>query len=114
MCADVLRHVLTEHELLVGEVVLRELRRVLLGKIKLRKATADAIQELLRDQTVVPKPKAPSITRVRDPSDRWILASAVEGGADVLVTGDKDLLDLGQQAPLPIVDPRGFWALARK
>jgi predicted nucleic acid-binding protein len=29
LCADVLRHVLTEHELLTGEVVLAELRRAL-------------------------------------------------------------------------------------
>jgi predicted nucleic acid-binding protein len=34
ICADLLRYVLVEHDLLVGEVVLVELERVLLGRIK--------------------------------------------------------------------------------
>jgi predicted nucleic acid-binding protein len=32
-------------------------------------------------------------------------------GADVLVTGDRDLLELGQPARIRIVSPRGFWQL---
>jgi predicted nucleic acid-binding protein len=34
-----------------------------------------------------------------------VLASAVAGQADLLVTGDKDLLDIAE-ASLPIVTPR--------
>jgi predicted nucleic acid-binding protein len=35
-----------------------------------------------------------------------VLASAVAGQADLLVTGDKDLLDIADQASLPIVTTR--------
>jgi len=31
-----------------------------------------------------------------------------------LVTGDRDLLDIAADAPIKIVDPRGFWDLVRK
>jgi len=50
---------------------------------------------------------------IRDKDDRWVFASAVEGRAEVFVTGDRDLLDVAGAAPLKIVDPRGFWQLSR-
>ena len=34
LCADVMRVILTEHELLIGEVVLTELQRILSKKFK--------------------------------------------------------------------------------
>lgn len=114
LCADVTRVVLAEHVLITGEVVLTELREVLSRRIKLPVATIGDILALLRDQEVVPKPRKPSDVPVRDPDDRWILASATAGRADVLVTGDRDLLDAADKAPLPILDPRGFWNLLSK
>lgn len=109
LCADVTRVVLAEHVLITGEIVLAELREVLNHRIKLPAATITDILALLRDQEVVPKPRTPSDIPVRDPDDRWILASATAGRADVLVTSDRDLLDIAGKAPLPILDPRGFW-----
>jgi uncharacterized protein len=114
LCADVARVVLAEHELITGEVVLTELRRVLVQRVKLPTPIVDDILALLRDQDVVPKPKRPSDVQVRDPDDRWILASATAGRADVLVTGDQDLLDVAGKAPLLILSPRGFWDLLSK
>ena len=114
LCADVTRVVLAEHQLITGEVVLTELREVLGRRIKLPVVTVDDIVALLRDQEVVPKPRKPSEVPVRDPDDRWILASAMAGRADVLVTGDQDLLDVADKTPLPILNPRGFWNLLSK
>ena len=114
LCADVMRAVLAEHQLITGEVVLAELRDVLDRRIKLPAATVTDIMALLRAQEVVPRPRKPSDVPVRDPDDRWILASATAGHADVLVTGDHDLLAVAEGAPLPILDPRGFWNLLSK
>jgi len=114
LCADVMRDVLAEHVLVTGDFVLQELRRVLRVRLKLPLDTVEGIEGFLREQEVVPKPKTPLGLEVRDPDDRWVLASAVAGRADVLVTGDRDLLELGAKAPLLIVDPRGFWTLLRK
>ena len=44
----------------------------------------------------------------------WVLASAIDGRADLLVTWDQDLLAIANQAPLPIVDPRGCWDRLRQ
>jgi putative PIN family toxin of toxin-antitoxin system len=114
LCADVMRVVLAEHQLITGEVVLSELRKVLGRRIKLPAAVIDDIVALLREQEVVPKPRKPSELPIRDPDDRWILASAMAGRADVLVTGDRDLLDVADKTPLPVLDPRAFWDLLSK
>lgn len=114
LAADVLRLVLSEHTLVTGDVVLRELARVLRVRIKLPRARIEDILDFLREFEVVPKPKAPSDVALRDEDDRWVLASAVAGAVDVLVTGDRDLLDAAGEAPLEIVDPRGFWELASR
>jgi putative PIN family toxin of toxin-antitoxin system len=113
LCADVLRHVLAEHDLITGEVILVELRRVLRDRIKIPGHIITGIEQLLRDQIVVPKPSEPHPLPIRDPDDRWVLASAVEGKADVIVTGDSDLLEMASRAPIAIVDPRGFWTMVR-
>jgi putative PIN family toxin of toxin-antitoxin system len=111
LCADVMRVILAEHQLITGEVVLSELRKALSRRIKLPAATIDEVLALLREQEVVPKPRKPCEVPVRDPDDRWILASAIVGRADVLVTGDRDLLEVANESPLPILDPRAFWDL---
>lgn len=112
LSADVLRLVVSEHTLITGDVVLREGTRVLANRIRLPKSRVDDIIEFLREFEVVPKPDAPSEIAIRDEDDRWVLASAVSGAADVLVTGDRDFLAVAAKAPLRIVDPRGFWELA--
>lgn len=114
LCADLVRYLFAEHQLITGEVVLDELRQVLADRFQLPASTIADILDLLRGQEVVAKPKKPAPLPVRDPDDAWILASAIAGKADVLVTGDRDLLDLAAKAPLPILSPRGFWEFVRK
>ncbi|OIP36090.1 MAG: putative toxin-antitoxin system toxin component, PIN family [Deltaproteobacteria bacterium CG2_30_66_27] len=113
LCADVVRHILAEHELLTGEVNIVELRRVLRDRIKVPPPIIASIEQLLRDQVVVPKPAKPHPLPIRDADDKWVLASAVAGNADVLVTGDADLLEMASRSSLPIVNPRGFWNMVR-
>ena len=109
LCADLFAHVLLEHELLVGEAVIRELRSKLRIRLKLPKTTIDEIEALLRDQVVVRTPTEHLSLNISDPDDEWIVAEAMAGEADVLVTGDRALHKLGKRAPLPSVSPRGLW-----
>ena len=57
---------------------------------------------------VIPKitESIPAVTR--DPKDDYLIAYAVVGAADYLVTGDQDLLVLGQIDNVKIVNPRTF------
>lgn len=114
LCADLMRLVLAEHEVLTGEVNLVELRRVLSTRFRAAAAQVDLVEELLRDQTVIAKPAALLPLAVRDPDDAWVLASAVAGQADLLVTGDADLLVLADRSPVAIVSPREGWLRLRE
>ncbi len=114
ICADLLRFVLARHECLTGEVNLAELARVLQDKFQATPAQIANVEAELRAQIVIAKPKRPSDLPIEDPADRWVLASAVAGQADVLVTGDHDLLAVAPDAPLRIVNPRGCWELLRE
>lgn len=48
---------------------------------------------------------------IRDPKDRMILACAVGGNADVIVSGDRDLTDMGSYQEIPILTPAQFLTL---
>jgi putative PIN family toxin of toxin-antitoxin system len=45
---------------------------------------------------------------VRDPEDDMILACAVDGRADTIVSRDKDLLSIGTFQSVPIISPEVF------
>lgn len=114
LCADVVRVVLAEHEVVIGEVIVAELRRALERKLRLPADRLASVELLLSQLDIVPKPAKPSGAPLRDPSDRWILATAVAGEADVLVTGDQDLLSARGKLPVRVLDPRSFWELLRE
>jgi len=109
-----LRFAIARHEVTTGEVHLLELRRVLKPKFRATAGQVAAVEAELRDQTIIPKPEAPSDLPIKDPADRWVLASAVAGGADLLITGDRDLLAIADRAPLPVLTPRESWEFLRK
>ncbi len=113
LCADVVRTVLAEHELVVSETVLNELTRALKAKIGLPEADVRRILSFLRQHgRVVAGLRAGTAVAVRGPDDAMVLGEAVASGADVLVTGDRDLLEIEVPPPQPrIVDPRGFWTM---
>jgi putative PIN family toxin of toxin-antitoxin system len=114
ICVDLMRHILREHTLLTGEVNLIELRRVLTDKFRAPITRVRALESELRVHTIVPTPAVLLDLMVRDPDDLLVLSAAHSGGADLLVTGDEDLLCVAAQAPLPVVSPRGCWERLRR
>lgn len=115
LCHDLFRLVLAEHEFLCGKVVLDELRDVLLQRFRTPAGTVNNIIRLLSSYPITTRPATimPNIN-LRDPDDAWVLASAFASKAEVLVTGDQDLLVLSTLSGLRITDPRGFWTLVKE
>ena len=85
LCADIFNLVLAEHELILGVTVLAESQRVLREKMRVPAETTRELMAFLRREAVV------------------------AGGAEVLVTGDQDLLAVAGQSPIQILTPRGLW-----
>lgn len=112
LCEDVLRVVLAEHQLLTSELVLEEMRRVLTQKLRMPQTEVMRICRFVRQNADVVEPQTPATLPERDVDDRWILAAAIHGQADILVSGDRDLLEV-VDAAVAIVSPRGFWERVR-
>jgi putative PIN family toxin of toxin-antitoxin system len=112
LCADVLEAILAEHELVVGEAMLGELRRVLNQKVGLPAETVDETEAFLRRQATVVSGAAVPIKGV-DPADAAIVAEAAAGGVDVLVTGDQGLLKAAD-LPVKTASPRELWERLRR
>lgn len=109
ICADVLAVVLAEHQLVLGEKVLAELRRVLQEKMKMPEDDVTDAEAFLRQEAAVVSKGSGVRADIRDPDDAEMLAQAIEGLAEVLVTGDRDLLDVTVELPVEVLSPRGFW-----
>lgn len=114
LCADLLEIILADHQLITGEIVLNELERVLLKILNVPQKKVAQTLLFLRKHQIEPIPDKPSEVKVRDEDDRWVLESALKAKADILVTGDKDLLVISNHVPqLKIITPRSFWELLK-
>ncbi len=109
LCEDVMRTALSEHELVVGRSVLVELRKILTRKLRMPAQEVEAVIYFIEEHAETVEPEQPAPWPERDPDDRWVVAAAIEGKVDLLVTGDRDLLDLDADLPFQIVTPRRFW-----
>ena len=103
----VLAEVKRGHLTLITSVAqIAELRRVL-GRPRLRQIIVpDAAQDLMANIGAVGEVVGdlPDVTASPDPDDNLILATAVAGRAELIVSGDKnDMLALGQIGGIPIV-----------
>ena len=109
LCADVLREVFASHELFVSDQVLAELRRVLRLKFGVGQDLIDDFIWLLAQDSVPAQPAQLPRIELKDRDDLAIVGAAITAGVEVLVTGDKELLDLRQIESLEILSPRQFW-----
>ena len=113
LCADLFQAILAEHELVLGETVLEEVRRVLSRKLKVPHETIDELEAHLRTQALVTAAQEKKAIRGLDAADVAVMAEALASGADVLVSGDHDLLKLAKP-PVTVVSPRGMWDELRR
>ena len=111
ICGDLLEVVLLEHDLVVGENVLRELRKALRTKLKLSAPRCTEIVEFVAEEAVLVVENAKAAVAPVDADDALVLGEAGIGLADVFVTGDRALLEVRAVCSITIVSPRRFWEL---
>lgn len=110
LCGDVLALAISEHEFLTAEVVIEEVGRVLRAKLNAPASVTEEAVAFLRNFHVEPPPRKLPVIALSDKSDIPVLGSALAARAQIFVTGDRELLALGETIPgLEILNPRGFW-----
>ena len=98
-----------QFHLIVCPVILQEFEHVLIKKFSTaRNEARSAIQIISGAIHSIERPSQLVQSVCRDPDDDAILACALEGRADYLVTGDVDLLELKFFKGIRIVTPRDF------
>lgn len=109
LCASVMELCLQQHHILLCDQILDEVARNLAAKIKLPASRIRGIVAFLKSQAAVHKPAALPAGSCRDIDDVAILGTALASQADAIVTGDRDLLSLGEFRGCRIISPRDFW-----
>lgn len=108
LCESIMEVCLSEHEILLCDDLLKEILINLRRKIKLSTKIVDDVGTLLLEQACMIDPIPLASDACRDPDDVKILGLAVAGSANYIVTGDEDLLVLGEFQGIPILNPRAF------
>ena len=109
LCADVLREVLARHDLIISDALLKELKRVLQKKFSVPSQLISGFIAMLQQDTILAAPRDFPGIQIKDKDDIIILAAALSGEAELFITGDKELLELGKVGNLTIISPRAFW-----
>jgi putative PIN family toxin of toxin-antitoxin system len=100
--------------LVTSPSIISEIRRVLTAprikkKYRLGEEEIERLIDLLKREAVI-VPGSPGVEGVitRDPEDHKFLACALDAGADLIVSGDRHLLDLGEHRGIPIITVQEF------
>ncbi len=97
------------HELVTSEFILRELDRKLVEKFRFPKREADQVATFLRREGVVVVPTDLPVDVCRDPLDIPVLGTAISGECTLLISVDRDLLDMRLINDIPIIRPGEYW-----
>jgi len=114
ICAEIMELVLTSHNLILCEEILAELKKNLAKKIGVPDAVICEYTNLLKMRSIVHEPMPINADACRDKHDLMVLGAALAGEADVIITGDNDLLVLNSFRSIRIINPRESIAFLKK
>lgn len=100
-----------DFEIIVSEAILTEIERKLSEKaieFKIETEIVNVWLDLIIGEAIFVQPQD-KIQVCRDPDDDLFLEAAVEGRADFIVSGDKDLTDIGEFRGIKLINPRQFY-----
>ena len=109
VCAELLEDLLLHHDLVTSEFILEELGRKLFEKFSFPKREADQVAAFLRRVAVVVVPADLPSDVCRDPTDIPVFGTAVSGECALLISVDRDLLDMQRINEIPIIRPGKYW-----
>ncbi len=109
LCAEVFDYCLSEHEIVTSLFIIEEVIRSLKEDFRIPEKKTREHRQFLMDETKVVTPLNVSPSACRDRNDLMILGTAWANKADIIITGDKDLLELKEFKGISILTVRQFW-----
>jgi putative PIN family toxin of toxin-antitoxin system len=108
LCEPLVFACLGKLEVFGSSHILQEVR-TRLNRLHVSPAEADDAVAFLEGNLLLVEPVSVPADACRDPDDLAVLGTAIAANADVLVTGDKDLLSLETIGKTEILSPRDFF-----
>ena len=107
LCRDIVKRRLPACELFTSRALLAELAEKLHDKFDLNPKDLPLLR-IYEDEATVVKPKPLAKSVCRDSDDDEVLATALAAKAEIILTGDDDLLVLKEFQGIRILSPRQF------
>jgi putative PIN family toxin of toxin-antitoxin system len=114
LSSEIFEVCISEHTIIISEFILFEIKEKLSEKIHIPQHTAQNIITYIRDISEVVEPEELYEPICRDRDDDMIIATALAGKAQFIITGDKDLLVLKSYEDIRMLTPREFWVVLRQ
>jgi putative PIN family toxin of toxin-antitoxin system len=109
VCAELLEDLLLHHELVASEFILEEVSRKLVVKFKFPKREVHQVVVFLRRVGMIVVPADLPSDVCRDQADIPVLGTAVGGQCALLVSVDRDLIDMHRIGQIAIIRPGEYW-----
>ena len=97
------------HSIYVSEFIENELKRVLISKFEVKEKDVNELINFIDSNLSLVKPLNLIPDVCRDEADNYILQLADFIKADIIISGDKDLLTLKQFKKIRILSPRDYF-----
>ena len=107
-CYALVEHSLKVHEIISSKFILDELAEKLQKKFKYETEDINEALSIFRSKMEIVIPSQLEQQVCRDIDDDWILATALAGKAQCILTGDKDLLAIARFENIDIISPVDF------
>jgi putative PIN family toxin of toxin-antitoxin system len=114
ICSVLFEYCIENDEVVLCNEILVEIERALVKKVGVPKAVVRDITAYLRDHVEVLKPEPVERAVRRDRSDLPVLGVASSWRCGYIITGDADLLALGELGGVEIISPRMYWQKIRR
>lgn len=114
LCSEIFEFCIVNHEIISSEYIIGEVEKNLLEKLKMCLEKTKERTEFIRSISKVVSPIYVDESICNDKSDLPIIGTAIAGGAEVVITGDPDLVEIKEYKNIKFLKPRDFWDFSKR
>jgi uncharacterized protein len=110
-CFEILEDLVYSHTPLFTPYILTECKKVLSQKFSLSQSTVKSLLNVIERHFKKGDHSNKLLEICRDQNDNQILADALHNKAEIILSGDKDLLCIEAYEGIKIISPKEYWRL---
>ena len=111
VCFEILEDLVYSHTPLITSFVLAECHKVFLHKFHLSKTTVTSMLHVMERYFKKGENSTKILKVCRDPDDNQLFADALINKANIILSGDKDLLSMYEYEGIRVIAPKDYWKL---